>query len=163
MLPDFPKETPYRKCAIVIAMFAKVVPISAMVLFCSTVWLTCLFYEEIQQDIEKNYKKVDGKHIRRWKCSLSLTGNVVDLINKCFGLILIESIIHFFIEFIARSFYLTNSISITNVPETIAVVGMISRINLLWIIVYSPSRMYRNVRRDKAIVPLINCKCQVLF
>lgn len=88
---------------------------------------------------------MNRKRLSSWKCSLSLIDDVVDLINTSFGLILLESITHFFIEFIARSFYLVNSISMTSVPQTIAIVGMISRIILLWIIVYSPSNMYHNV------------------
>jgi hypothetical protein len=55
-----------------------------------------------------------------------LAGEVVDRINDTFGLILLISITHFFVEFIARSFYLVNSISMTNQPDCITLVSMSS-------------------------------------
>jgi hypothetical protein len=143
-IPDFSKESSYRLFVTATAFFAKVVPISALVLYCSVVWLSSLFYEEIQLDVEKTYK-VNQENIRRWKSSLALAGEVVDRINDTFGLILLISITHFFVEFIARSFYLINSISMTNRPDTITLISMSSEVIFLWFISYSPSKIHRQV------------------
>jgi hypothetical protein len=124
-IPDFANETSYRKFVTANAYFAKIVPISALVLYYLVVWLSSLFYEEIRLDIERTYK-VNQENICRWKCSLVLAGEVVDRINDTFGLILLISITHFFVEFIARSFYLVNSISMTNQPDCITLVSMSS-------------------------------------
>ena len=108
------------------------------------VWLSSLFYEEIRLDIERTYK-VNQENIRRWKCSLVQAGEVVDRINDSFGLILLISITHFFVEFIARSFYLVNSISTTNQPDTITLISMSSEVLFLWFIAYSPAKIHRQV------------------
>jgi hypothetical protein len=143
-IPDFANETSYRKFVTATAYFAKIVPISALVLYCSVVWLSSLFYEEIRLDIERTYK-VNQENIRRWKCSLVLAGEVVDRINDTFGLILLISITHFFVEFIARSFYLVNSISMTNQPDCITLVSMSSEVLFLWFIAYSPAKIHHRV------------------
>lgn len=120
-------------------------PISALVLYCSIVWLTCLFYEGIRQDVD-NTCKLTQENIRRWKSSLALAGEVVERINETYGLILLISIAHFFVEFIARSFYIANSISMTNQPEGITIISVSSELIFLWFMFYGPSKIQYHVR-----------------
>ena len=154
-IPDFLNESSYRQFVTATAFFAKIVPISALVLYCSVVWLSSLFYEEIRLDMERTYK-VNQENIRRWKYSLALAGEVVDRINDTFGLILLISITHFFVEFIARSFYLVNSISITNQPDVITLISIFSEVIFLWFVAYSPAKIHRQVFQGNKLITFIN-------
>ena len=134
----------YWICTFFFAFFAKIVPISALVLFYSLAWQCAAFYVEIQRDVERNLNNMKQVNIRRWKRNLFLVDELVDRINECFGLILLVSITHFFVEFIARSFYIVNGIS-SNQIKTIAIVSMSSRIFLIWFIFYCPTKVHHNV------------------
>lgn len=142
------QETPHASTyEIVIWFFAfivKVWPISALVLFYSVAWQSASFYGDIRQDVKRNLTKVKEENIRKWKRSLCLADELVDRINDCFGLILLVSITHFFVEFIARSFYLVSNIS-RNQQDIISIVSMLSRIFLLWFIAYCPTKIHNNV------------------
>jgi hypothetical protein len=84
------------------------------------------------------------ENIGKWKRSLSLVDELVDRINECFGLILLVSIAHFFVEFIARSFYII-SCFLRNQLDLIDMITMSSRIFLLWYFVCCPSKVQDNV------------------
>ena len=142
-LESLPHVSAYQIYVCSFAFFAKIVPISVLVLFGCLVWQTAAFYGEIQQDVERELK-VKKENIRKWKGSLTLVDELVDEINECFGLILLVSIAHFFVEFIARSFYLVSSI-LRNQLEIIAIVSMLSRIFLLWYFVCCPAKVHQNV------------------
>lgn len=145
LVPNISNESKYRKFVTVTAFFSKIVPISVLVLYCSVVWLTSLFYEGIREDVD-NTCKVNQENIRKWKGSLVLASEVVERINETYGLILLVSIAHFFVEFIARSFYIANSISMTNQPDVITVVNVSSEVIFLWFMFYSPSKIQYHVR-----------------
>jgi hypothetical protein len=133
----------YQIYLISFAIFAKVLPISALVLFGSLVWQSAAFYREIQQDVERKLM-MKKENIGKWKRSLSLVDELVDRINECFGLILLVSIAHFSVEFIARSFYLVSSI-LRNQLDLIDVITMSSRIFLLWYFVCCPAKLHNHV------------------
>ncbi|KAI9562824.1 hypothetical protein GHT06_010279 [Daphnia sinensis] len=140
LVPNFSNESKYRKFVTVTAFFSKIVPISVLVLYCSVVWLTSLFYEGIRQDVD-NTCKLNQENIRKWKGSLALASEVVERLNETYGLILLISIAHYFVEFIARSFYIANSISMTNQPDGVTVMSVSSEVIFLWFMFYSPSRI----------------------
>ncbi|XP_046637736.1 gustatory and pheromone receptor 39a-like [Daphnia pulicaria] len=100
------------------------------------------FYGEIQQDVERKLK-MKKENIGKWKRSLSLVDELVDRINECFGLILLVSIAHFSVEFIARSFYLVSSI-LRNQLYLIDIISMSSRIFLLWYFVCCPAKLHND-------------------
>ncbi len=140
---NFPHASVYQIYLISFALFAKILPISALVLFGSVVWQSAAFYGEIQQDVERKLK-VKKENIGKWKRSLTLVEELVDRINDCFGLILLVSIAHFFVEFIARSFYLVSSI-LRNQLDLIDIISMSSRIFLLWYFVCCPAKLQNDV------------------
>ena len=144
-IPDFLNESSYRQFVTATAFFAKIVPISALVLYCSVVWLSSLFYEEIRLDMERTYK-VNQENIRRWKCSLALAGEVVDGISDTFGLILLISINHFFIDLICHSFSIYKNILNYNLLQrTFYVVNVVRKFFFLWFIVFTSTEIHRKV------------------
>jgi hypothetical protein len=138
-----PHVSAYQIYLISFALFAKILPISALVLFGSLVWQCAAFYGEIQQDVERKLK-MKKENIGKWKRSLNLVDELVDRINECFGLILLVSIAHFSVEFIARSFYII-SCFLRNQLDLIDTITMSSRIFLLWYFVCCPSKVQDNV------------------
>ncbi|EFX88279.1 hypothetical protein DAPPUDRAFT_346859 [Daphnia pulex] len=156
ILPDFAKDSTYRKCITVLAFFSKILPISALVLYCSVAWLSSLFYEEIRKDIYYT-KVINEKNIRKWKCSLVLAGNVVDGINDTFGLILLISVTHFYVDLISHLFYTWNNISsLTRLGATIYLVNVLRKLVFFWFIVWTPTEIYRKAFKVATLLRKIN-------
>jgi hypothetical protein len=143
-ITNLPHASAYQISVCFFSYFAKIVPISALVLFCSVTWQSVEFYGVIQQDVERKLSNLKKENIRKWKRSLSLVDELVDRINECFGLILLVSITHFSVEFIARSFYFVSSI-LSHQLEVVSIICMSSRISLLWFIVYCPAKVHQSV------------------
>jgi hypothetical protein len=145
----------------VLAFFSKILPISALVLYCSVAWLSSLFYEEIRKDIYYT-KVINEKNIRKWKCSLVLAGNVVDGINDTFGLILLISVTHFFVDLISHFFYTWNNISsTTRLGATIYLVNVLRKFVFFWFIVWTPTEIHRKVSCSAVIFTGRNVNSEV--
>ena len=141
---EMPNESAYLITAWFFALFAKLVPISALVLFYSVAWQCATFYGDIRQDVERNSTKVKSEIILKWKRSLYLADEIVDRINECFGLIVLVSIAHFSVEFIARSFFLVNIIR-RNKQNHLDIVSMLSKIFFISFLIYCPAKIHDNV------------------
>ena len=149
-IQEMSNKSVYQIIAWFFAIFAKLAPISALVLFYSVAWQSAAFYGDIRQDVERNLTKVKSEIILKWKRSLYLADEIVDRINDCFGLIVLVSIAHFSVEFIARSFYLVNHYdtirSITrNKSAILAIVNVLPKIFFIWFLAYCPEKIHHNV------------------
>ncbi len=135
----------YERIVTLTAFLAKTVPISALALFCSVGWLSSSFYESIQQDIDQ-IRRVRSEHIHMWKKKLNLAGELVNQINRCFGLILLISITHFFVDLIPHVFYIVNSISTTTQTQmAMGLFNVMRKLLFLWAVTYIPAKIHFNV------------------
>ncbi len=155
LFSDFSKKSIYKKLVTVLTFYSKIVPISVVILYCSVSWLISLFYESILEDVNKT-NKVNKYTIRKWKYSMALASELIHHINQCFGMILLISITHIFIDLIAYSFYIVNSISLKTKADLILVVtNMLSKFLILWFVAYAPEKICRNVS-DRYVIILKN-------
>ena len=139
---------PYLETKLILTIMcfsSKLMPISALVLYCIIAWLVSLFYATIEVDV--NRKKIVRKEtILMWKRGLVLVRELVERINTCFGLILLVLITHFFIDLIIQSFYLGSSIHLNNwIDMLIAIAHTLMKFCCLWFVAYNSSEMHRNV------------------
>ena len=141
---DFSKKSTYNQITTALALYSKLVPISALVLYCSVVWLASVFYEEIHQDIISHQSnQLNQGNIRRWKYSITLINELIEQINQCFGLILLISISHFFVDLIAHSF---STVTLKTKSHFISVIiNMISKFVILWFVAFVPVKISHNV------------------
>lgn len=157
ILPDFKQESSLRKFVTVFAFFAKILPISSLVWYCYVAWLSSLFYEAIQRDIDRTCE-IKKEELRRWKCSLVLAGEVVNGINECFGLILLISVTHFVVDFIVHSFYLINNVSITSrFRMGIALANMLRKLTMFWFVTCIPTEILHKASSVANSLRKINC------
>ncbi|KAI9562828.1 hypothetical protein GHT06_010283 [Daphnia sinensis] len=157
VFPDFRREFIMRKFLTVFAFFAKILPISSLLWYCYVAWISSLFYEAIQRDIDRTCK-VRKEDLRRWKCSLVLAGEVVDGINECFGLILLISVTHFVVDFIVNTFYLVNNVTITNQFRlVIALANMLRKLTMLWFITCTPTEILQKASNVAYSLRKVNC------
>ena len=143
-IQEMSNKSVYQIIAWFFAIFAKLAPISALVLFYSVAWQSAAFYGDIRQDVERNLTKVKSEIILKWKRSLYLADEIVDRINDCFGLIVLVSIAHFSVEFIELSFYLVNNIT-RNKQKHLDIVSMLSKIFFISFLIYCPAKIHDNV------------------
>lgn len=88
-------------------------------------------------------------YLKRWKERYVLLSQLIDWINQCFGFILLQSILYFYISVINGTFYLTLSISSQNqhyIVSTFYIVQIIKQMGYLVIISFTPSKIKKEVR-----------------
>lgn len=127
------------------AFFSKLVPLSIIYLYCNVTCVTALYYEKIQQDIS-SYKKVTKECFHKWKKILVLANELVDQINKSFGLILLISVTQILVFVLTQSFYIVNSISRTSeLDAIITILNIFFNLVLLSLIAYISTKLTDSV------------------
>ena len=104
----------YRTIVIRLSYVTKILPYSALCLYCSTAWLSSSLYSSIRQSIDSDRQRVQIHALRKWTLKVALADEIVHGINRSFGLILLISISHLFVDFITNSFFLVQDISALN-------------------------------------------------
>jgi hypothetical protein len=89
---------------------------------------------------------------------------VVDGINDTFGLILLISVTHFFVDLISHLFYTWNNISsLTRLGATIYLVNVLRKFVFFWFIVWTPTEIHRKVSCSAVIFTGRNVNSEVFW
>ncbi len=77
---------------------------------------------------------------------MALISELMYNLNQCFGMILLISISHFFIDWITHSFYTVNNITLRTKSDLASVIiNMLSKFLILLLVAYTPEKICRSV------------------
>lgn len=109
-----------RSLAIVLANFSRMTIISVFLLFCVTARVITLVFKALNKQIvnlteaEKILPiylsaRILNLRLEKWRRNHTLACELVDMANKCFGLVMLVTIINVFVSFVTTSFEIVSS------------------------------------------------------
>ncbi|EFX71548.1 hypothetical protein DAPPUDRAFT_327106 [Daphnia pulex] len=143
--------------AIVLANFSRMTIISVFLLFCVLARVLTLIFQGLNEQINdldepEKFSSVYSSRIlnlrlEKWRRNHTLACQLIEMINKCFGLVMVITVVNVFVSFITTTFEIVNCIQESDTIPVMFVFIFAKKSCLLTIIIYEPYRLQAEVSR----------------
>jgi hypothetical protein len=141
--------------AIVLANFSRITIISVFLLFCVLARVLTLIFQGLNEQINdldepEKFSSVYSSRIlnvrlEKWRRNHTLACQLIEMINKCFGLVMVMTVVNVFVSFITTAFEIVNFIQENDTIPVMFVFIFAKKSCLLTIIIYEPYRLQAEV------------------
>jgi len=142
--------------AIVLANFSRTTIISVFLLFCVLARVTTLIFQGLNEQINhldepEKYSSIHptgrilNVRLEKWRRNHTLACQLTEMINTCFGLVMVITVINVFVSFITTTFEIVNCIQESDTIPFMYVFIFAKKSCLLTIIIYEPYRLQAEV------------------
>lgn len=156
-----------RSLAVVLANFSRMTIISIFLLFCVTARVITLVFKALNEQIVKLTEaekilpiylsaRILNLRLEKWRRNHTLACELVDMANKCFGMVMLVTIINVFVCFVTTSFEIVSSMgNHESLPFSLLVI-FVNKSILLAIVFFESYRLQSEVA---IISPEFNFNC----
>ena len=142
--------------ALVLANISRTTIISVFFLFCILVRVITLIFQGLNEQLlhlnepEKfssiySSNRILNIRLEKWRRNHTLVCRLIEMINKCFGLVMVITVVNVFISFITTTFEIVRSMQDDATIPVLFVVIFVKKSILLSIIIYEPYRLQAEV------------------
>ena len=142
--------------AIVLANISRTTIISVFLLFCVMARVITLVFQGLNEQIihmdeDDQFSpfyltsRILNARLEKWRRNHTLACELVELVNKCFGLVMVITVVNVFLSFITTTFEIVRSMQDDATIPVLFVVIFVKKSILLSIIIYEPYRLQAEV------------------
>lgn len=142
--------------ALVLANISRTTIISVFLLFCILVRVITLIFQGLNEQLlhlnepEKfssiySSNRILNVRMEKWRRNHTLICQLIEMINKCFGLVMVITVVNVFVSFITTTFEIVNCIQESDTIPFMFVSIFLKKSCLLTIIIYEPYRLQAEV------------------
>ena len=142
--------------ALVLANISRTTIISVFFLFCILVRVITLIFQGLNEQLlhlnepEKfssiySSNRILNIRLEKWRRNHTLVCRLIEMINKCFGLVMVITVVNVFISFITTTFEIVNCIQESDTIPFMFVSIFLKKSCLLTISIYEPYRLQAEV------------------
>lgn len=144
-----------KPLAIILSNVSRTIVLSVFLLFCVVARVMTLVFQGLNERIalldeaEKFLpfysNRVFNVRLEKWRKNHTLACELVDMVNRCFGLVLLLTITNGFLSFITTSFEIVRSMQENDTLPGLFVFIFVKKSILLTIMIYEPYRLQAEV------------------
>nr|CAH0103455.1 unnamed protein product [Daphnia galeata] len=153
--------------ALVLANISRTTIISVFLLFCILVRVITLIFQGLNEQLfhlnepEKfssiySSNRILNIRLEKWRRNHTLVCRLIEMINKCFGLVMVITVVNVFISFITTTFEIVNCIQESDTIPFMFVSIFLKKSCLLTISIYEPYRLQAEVSRTAVALRTIH-------
>ncbi|XP_057367581.1 uncharacterized protein LOC130688601 [Daphnia carinata] len=147
-----------RPAAIVLSNLSRTTIISVFLLFCVLARVITLIFQGLNEQIDHldqpqkfsplySGSRILNVRLEKWRRNHTLACKLVDMVNQCFGLVMVITVINVFVSFITTTFEIVSSIQEDDTIPFVFVFIFVKKSILLTIIIYEPYCLQAEVSR----------------
>ena len=141
---------------IVLANISRTTIISVFLLFCILARVLTLMFQGLNEQISHLDEpdkfssiylnsRILNVRLEKWRRNHTLACQLIEMINKCFGLVMVITVINVFVSFITTTFEIVSCIQESDTIPFLFVFIFVKKSCLLTIIIYEPYRLQAEV------------------
>ncbi|KAI9562674.1 hypothetical protein GHT06_010128 [Daphnia sinensis] len=144
--------------AIVLSNVSRTTIVSVFLLFCVLVRVIMLVFQTLNEQIAHLDEteqfpslyltsRVLNMRLEKWRRNHTLACELVEMVNQCFGIVMLVTVVNVFISFITTTFEIVRSMQDDATIPVLFIVIFIKKSILLSIIIYEPYRLQAEAAR----------------
>jgi hypothetical protein len=152
--------------AIILSNISRTTIISVFLLFCVMARVITLVFQGLNEQIAHIDEaeqfspfyltsRILNVRLEKWRRNHTLACELVEMVNKCFGLVMLVTVVNVFVSFITTTFEIVQSMQDDATIPVLFVFIFVKKSILLSIIIYEPYRLQAEVKH------LITCDCSI--
>jgi hypothetical protein len=142
--------------AIVLANISRTTIISVFLLFCVMARVITLVFQGLNEQIARIDEaeqfspfyltgRIWNGRLEKWRRNHALACELVEMVNKCFGVVMLVTVVNVFVSFITTTFEIVRSMQEDATIPVLFVFIFVKKSILLSIIIYEPYRLQAEV------------------